>query len=712
MNRQAQMMLGLSLLVCAGTSCKSLGRARASTPAPAPAQASRVTVSFDEQMRRRISWRAADKASVVAFDPAVQPGIRVGGSDLTEFRLDAARSAVQRVNDPELGPGQETLAIGLAERASDGAKVERTVRVLLPDRHPDVAVVRSTFRNAGQTRLHLDRVYSERLLLDRKLAEPAGASHAFASYQGAAYAWGKDYAIIPLTPGFKQSNFLGQEDIKGAEGVGGGMPLVDLWGRTMGVAVAHLEKGPRWVSLPVEVRGDGRVEVGLQEAPQARLGQTEWLAPGEIYETVTSALVFHEGDYYAALAGYGELLRARGVPIPRESPPSAHEPYWKSWGFRKDVTVDKFLAKLPELEAMGIRTANLDDGWFDFAGDWQPNRAAGKFPGGDADMVKFVQAVHARGFRTGIWWYPLGVSTDSRLAREHADLLVMDEAGRPTLDIDGMYQLCPAHEPSRKQIRDVLTRMISQWGFDGVYLDFQGLSAVPPCFHPAHHHLTPLASFETLPRVFEEIHAELHRLRPDPYLEVCICGLPHSPYNMPYYPLATTSDPRASVQVRRRVKAEKAIRGPRFAVGDGYVVPGHEFRGTGLRETFEDGVGTGAQATTFFAALDSRQRTLWERWFEEYRTQGPGTGEYLNLYDLAFDFPEAHVVRRGADLYYGFFADRWPATQTIELRGLDPARRYEVVDYGRGRSLGEVAGAAPTLNVEFQGSLLLRARPL
>ena len=82
--------------------------------------------------------------------------------------------------------------------------------------------------------------------------------------------------------------------------------------------------------------------------------------------------------------------------IPRESPASAHEPYWKSWGFRKDVTVDKFMARLPELAAMGIRTANLDDGWYDFVGDWQPNRAAGKFPGGAADVVRFVQRVHAR----------------------------------------------------------------------------------------------------------------------------------------------------------------------------------------------------------------------------------------------------------------------------------------------------------------------------
>jgi alpha-galactosidase len=488
------------------------------------------------------------------------------------------------------------------------------------------------------------------------------------------------------------------------------MPLIDLWGKRMGVALAVLEDGPRWVSLPVEVRADGRAEMRLDEIPEARLGQQEWLGPGESYQTVTSAIVFHRGDFYAPLASYGELLRARGVAIPRESPASAHEPYWKSWGFRKDVTVDKFMARLPELAAMGIRTANLDDGWYDFVGDWQPNPAPGKFPGGAADVVRFVQRVHQAGFRTAIWWYPLGVSPDSRLAREHRDLLVMDAAGALPKDIDGFHQLCPAHEPARRQIREVLARMVEQWGFDGVYLDFQGLSAVPPCFNPAHRHATPLASFEQVPRVFEDISTELHRLKSDPFLEACVCALPHSPYIMPFYPLANASDPRSDAQARRRVKAEKAIRGPRFAVGDAYQVPADEWRGTSLREGFETAMGTGAALTTFYADLDPRQLALWSRWFSEYRAQGPSTGEYLNLYDLAFDVPEGHVVRRGADLYYGFFAERWPAGQKIELRALDPGGRYQVRDYARGVDLGTVTGADPFIAPAFEGSLLLRVR--
>lgn len=680
--------------------------------APPPASKSRVKVTFDGDLRRRVTWQPADKASVLAFEPAVQAGIRVDGGDIVAFAADAAKSRSGRAVDPELGPGDETVAVGLAARAADGARVVREVRAFMPDNHPDAVVLRSTFRNAGSKRLHVERVTAERVLLDRALAEPGQPPHAFSSYQGAAYAWGKDYTVIPIVPGFRRANFMGQEDPQGPEGVGGGMPLVDLWSRAMGVAVAHIEKRPRWVSLPIEVRADGRVEVALTEAPQAKLGQKEWLEPGEAYETVTTALIFHRGDYFAALATYGDLLRARGVAIPRESPASAHEPYWKSWGFRKDVTVEKFMAVLPELKAMGIRTANLDDGWFDFHGDWQPNPAPGKFPGGAPDVIRFVERVHAAGFRTGLWWYPIGASVDSRLARERRDLLVMDDSGALTKDVDGYHQLCPGHEPARRYVRDTLRRFIKDWGFDGVYLDFAGLSAVPACFNPAHKHASPLEGFEALPSVFAEIHADLHAMKSDPFLEACICAVPHSPYNMPYYPLANASDPRSNAQARQRVKADKAIRGPRFAVGDAYQVPADEWRGTSLKEAFETAMGVGAALTTFYADLDARQRGLWQRWFGEYRAQGLGAGEYLNHYDIVFDLPEGHVVRRGADFYYGFFAPSWPATQKIELRGLDPGKAYEVFDYGRNVALGTISGASPFVTTAFIEHLLLRVRPV
>jgi alpha-galactosidase len=234
---------------------------------------------------------------------------------------------------------------------------------------------------------------------------------------------------------------------------------------------------------------------------------------------------------------------------------------------------------------------------------------------------------------------------------------------------------------------------------------------VPPCFNPAHRHKSPLDSFESVPKMFETIQSTLHRLKADSLHEVCICSMPHSPYNMPFYDLANASDPVTSEQARRRIKVEKAIRGGTFAVGDCYQVPIQEWTGYSIPESFESGIGTGAQITTFYRQLDARQRDLWSRWFHEYRDLGLSRAEYLNLYDLAFDKPEIHVVRKGQDLYYGIFADAWPRDKyKIELRGLEAGKRYRVYDYGNRRDLGVLEGSKPLLNIGFKDNLLLRVQ--
>ena len=85
--------------------------------------------------------------------------------------------------------------------------------MLIPDKFPDAVLFQTTFRNLSQRPLHLDRVYSQRILLDRRLADPEQPSYNLASFQGGAYTWGRDYALIRLKPGFNQTNFQGIDDI-------------------------------------------------------------------------------------------------------------------------------------------------------------------------------------------------------------------------------------------------------------------------------------------------------------------------------------------------------------------------------------------------------------------------------------------------------------------------------------------------------------------
>jgi alpha-galactosidase len=180
---------------------------------------------------------------------------------------------------------------------------------------------------------------------------------------------------------------------------------------------------------------------------------------------------------------------------------------------------------------------------------------------------------------------------------------------------------------------------------------------------------------------------------------------------MPYYGLANASDPMNNEQARRRIKEQKAIHGPTFAVGDCYQVPADEWSGCSVIESFETSIGCGAQLTTFYRDLAPEQEALWRRWFLLYRKLGLARGEYLNLYDLAFDAPEGHVVRKGRTLYFAFYAPTWAKATPIELRGLEPDVVYDVEDYAREQHLCTVSGPSALLSIGFKDALLVRACP-
>ena len=85
-------------------------------------------------------------------------------------------------------------------------------------------------------------------------------------------------------------------------------------------------------------------------------------------------------------------------------------------------------------------------------------------------------------------------------------------------------------------------------------------------------------------------------------------------------------------------------------------------------------------------------------------------GQYLGpLYDIGFDVPETHVIRKDGTMYSRlFFAKQWKGS--VELRGLED-RNYSVVDYVTGKSLGMVSGHNAHLPIEFTGNLLVEAQP-
>jgi alpha-galactosidase len=107
--------------------------------------------------------------------------------------------------------------------------------------------------------------------------------------------------------------------------------------------------------------------------------------------------------------------------------------------------------------------------------------------------------------------------------------------------------------------------------------------------------------------------------------------------------------------------------------------------------------------------LTPEKETHFAKWLRIYKDKMLSRGEYLGgLYDMGFDKPEAHAIRKDGRLYYAFYAPEWNGS--IQLRGLTN-RAYRVTDYVDGKDLGTVRGPSGTLKVQFQKHLLLEARP-
>lgn len=97
------------------------------------------------------------------------------------------------------------------------------------------------------------------------------------------------------------------------------------------------------------------------------------------------------------------------------------------------------------------------------------------------------------------------------------------------------------------------------------------------------------------------------------------------------------------------------------------------------------------------------------KWMRIYKEKMLSRGEYLGeLYDIGFDRPEAHAIRKGANMYYAFYAPQYQGK--VELRGL-ARRTYRVTDYVNNRELGTVRGPTGTLEARFTQHLLIEAAP-
>ncbi len=664
-----------------GASCGGPGR-------PPVLEGSQIKVEWNDLLHTQVS-AVTDGVATPLGPFTASETITTGSGTIADFQLASSKNE----------PVQDTFGAGhRVEVSGTAGGLRKTVVATVYDDFPSVAVFDVEYANTGDSDVEVQSWTNQGYTIEA----PADSQEpVFWSYQSGSYEKRPDW-VLPLKQGFSQDNYLGMN----ASDYGGGTPVSDVWSRQAGIAVGHLELVPKLVSLPVTMPAANEATVGV------RYDHQQTLKAGETLHTFRTFVATHHGDYFTALQHYRGLMTKQGVHLTK-SPDDAFQPIWCAWGYRRDVKPQQIYGTLPIVKKLGFGWVGVDDGWQTAEGDWYLNPK--KFPHGDADMRAIVDRIHAEGFRAQLWWAPMSVDPGTDLIQQHPDYLLLNKDGsRQDISWWDAFYLCPAYKPVQEHAKELVTKMFRDWDFDGLKLDGQHLNAAPPCYNPAHHHARPEESSEAVPEFFKTIYETAKSFKPDALVELCPCGTAYSFFNLPYLNMAVASDPGSSWQIRSKGKTLKALMGDEVAYFGDHVElsDGHQ--------DFASTVGIGGVVGTEFtwpgaipknkrAQLTPEREKIWKRWIDLYREKMLSKGEYLGgLYDIGFDKPEAHAIRKDGAMYYAFYAPDWDGE--VELRGLEPGT-YQVADYVEGADLGTVTGPTAKLAVKFKGSLLLEASP-
>ena len=612
--------------------------------------------------------------------------------------------------------GEETVSaqIGTGKRVAYSVQRGDVSIAAIVESYDDLEncfVMQWVFKNIGQKPVELTSISSPALELNSKWAKNLW------TMQGASIGWGQDFAFA-LPSKLERDNYLGHLQ----NGEGGGIPIVYFWNRSGGLSLAHIEPTQELWYMPVSVSRSG-VRMSFDDRRSRTLG------PNEVFKTPRIMLSFHQGDFFEPLNLYREVMARQGLKAPE---PNSEDfaPAWCSWGYEFDVKPSEVTGILPMLKEMGIHWLTLDDRWFDRYGDWNPR--SDTFPGGVEDVRQMNKKIHEAGAFSQIWWYPLCVEDGvggwdaqtygvSKTIRSYNHWLVLNPDGSVARNNRGLAMLCPGVRKVREYTAALTRKFIQDWDFDGHKLD--NIYTMPPCYNPAHNHADPEESVRGFAEVYRQIFYITRQLKPYSVTQICPCGSTLTHTLIPATDQAVTADPTSSAQIRQRIKFYKGLMGSRTAVFADHV----ELSDGGV--DFASCFGTGGVLATKFVhplddslkkrlkeywSLSKEKESLWKKWFDIAVQHPFADGEYLNLYDLAFDFPETHAIRKDGEMYYGFFCPtlREKYAGKIELRGLDEAKTYQVLDYVDGRILGSITGANPYIKVKMQGALLLKVTPV
>ena len=194
-------------------------------------------------------------------------------------------------------------------------------------------------------------------------------------------------------------------------------------------------------------------------------------APMREYEV--SVMVDRRGGAFADTVREATdwIVKVNGFKV-AHAPDAAFEPLYSTWyAYLQDVHAEPLEAEASEAASLGMKTMILDDGWqkddsatfYSAVGDWMP--VNGRFP----DMKAHVDAVHKVGLKYMLWLAVPYVGDESKaFARFKGKYLKVRGEKSPGKSAI----LDPRFPEVREYLISTYARVVGEWGFDGVKLDF------------------------------------------------------------------------------------------------------------------------------------------------------------------------------------------------------------------------------------------------
>ncbi len=647
-----------------------------------------IQIDFDNNLFSRIV--TTDDKTVILGDFAASETITVDGNEVKKFIFSDHK---KETFADAIGEGERHIISG------SNSHLKKEVIITLYDEFPSMAVFQVRYSNKWNQEMKIESWTNNHYMIR---STKSNEKPVFWSYQSGSYESRPDW-VLPLKKGFEQENYLGMN----ATDYGGGTSVSDVWTRDIGLGIGHVETEPKLVSIPVTMPYKNQAELAVS------LKVNETLSPGMSLNTLHTFVTVHTGDYFNALTEYSRFMKKKGIDC-TQPPETAYEPIWCAWGFRRDFTIEQIYNALPKVADMGYEWAVLDDGWQTAEGDWY--LVKDKFPRGDADMKALVDKIHSYGMKAKLWWAPLAVDPGTDLIKNHPEYLLLNEDGsRRKISWWNAYYLCPAYPEVQQYTKKLVKKIMDEWGYDGLKIDGQHLNLAPQCYNPEHNHTRPEESVESTPDFFKMIYNTALSINPEAVVEICPCGTAYNFHTMPYMNQPVASDPTSSWQIRLKGKTFKALMGPRTAYYGDHV----ELSDGG--DDFASTVGVGGVVGTKFTwpvgseedskhALTPEREEKWKKWLRIYEDKMLPEGFYLgHLYDIGFDKPEAHAIKKDDRIYYAFYADSYEGK--IQLKGLKPGIVYSVNDYVNKKNFGKVKNSSSVIDVSFEQYLLLEAKP-